>query len=279
MADYILRMKGPDAKGLIYRVTQVLFENKCNVIRQDEYVSPDDQFFMRTDFSFEGELSKDKILGDLQKNISFDALEITLNQKAKKNIILFCTKEHHCLAEIITRHYFGELNAHIVAVVSNHEVLKPYVDKFGIPYHFVNAENLSREQHEAEVFKITDLYTFDHMVLAKYMRILTPTFVNRFADKIINIHHSFLPAFIGANPYKQAYDRGVKIIGATAHFVNDMLDEGPIIAQGTKEVDHRHSAADMAREGRDVEKMVLINALKLVLDDRVFVHGNRTVVL
>jgi formyltetrahydrofolate deformylase len=279
MADYILRMKGPDAKGLIYRVTQVLFENKCNVIRQDEYVSPDDQFFMRTDFSFEGELSKDKILGDLQKNISFDALEITLNQKAKKNIILFCTKEHHCLAEILTRHYFGELNVHIVAVVSNHELLKPYVDKFGIPYHFVNAENLSREQHEAEVFKITDLYAFDHMVLAKYMRILTPTFVNRFADKIINIHHSFLPAFIGANPYKQAYDRGVKIIGATAHFVNDMLDEGPIITQGTKEVDHRHSAADMAREGRDVEKMVLINALKLVLDDRVFVHGNRTVVL
>jgi formyltetrahydrofolate deformylase len=279
MGTYILRMKGPDAKGLIFKVTKVLFENNCNIIRQDEYVSPDSLFFMRTQFSFEGILDQNKLLNTLISFIANSDITFSLAEETSKNIILFCTKEHHCLSEVITRQYFREINANIVAVISNHEVLSPFVAKFGIPFHYVPAENLSREQHEAEVFKVTDLYTFDHMVLAKYMRILTPTFVNRFANKIINIHHSFLPAFIGANPYKQAYDRGVKIIGATAHFVNDMLDEGPIISQGTKEVDHRHSAADMAREGRDVEKMVLINALKLVLDDRVFVHGNRTVVL
>ncbi|MGL4632592.1 MAG: formyltetrahydrofolate deformylase [Leadbetterella sp.] len=279
MLNYILLMKGPDAKGLIFQVTRVLFENNCNILKQDEYVSPDGQFFMRTAFTYEGELNNDKVLGDLRVGIPQPEIEFTLNPSTSKKLLLFCTKEHHCLSEIITRQYFGEIPAEIVGVISNHNVLEPYVAKFGIPYHYIPAEGLTREEHEEKVFEIADAYSFDHMVLAKYMRILTPTFVGRYADKIINIHHSFLPAFIGANPYKQAHDRGVKIIGATAHFVNDQLDEGPIIAQSTKEIDHRYSAIDMAREGRDVEKMVLVHALKLVLADRVFVHNNRTIIL
>jgi formyltetrahydrofolate deformylase len=279
MFKYTLRITGPDAPGFIYKVTKVLFDLQCNVISQDEYVSPDGFFMMRTVFSSNQEIKDELVLVNLKNIISNPSVQIEMIQSKAKNLILFCTKEHHCLSEILTKHYFGELKANIVAVISNHEVLQEYTEKFNIPFHFISADGTDREQHEAQVFKIADSYSFDYMVLAKYMRILTPGFVSKYADKIINIHHSFLPAFIGANPYKQAFDRGVKIIGATAHFVNDHLDEGPIIAQDIKEVDHRYSATDMAKEGRDVEKMVLLKALKLVLDDRVFVHSNKTIIL
>ncbi|MFW5607605.1 MAG: formyltetrahydrofolate deformylase, partial [Campylobacter hyointestinalis] len=163
-------------------------------------------------------------------------------------------------------------------VVANHDTLKPLVEKFDIPFNLVSAENLSREEHENAVLEVLKKYKFDYMVLAKYMRILSPFFVSNFPKKIINIHHSFLPAFIGANPYKQAFERGVKIIGATAHFVTDDLDEGPIITQDVIRVNHEMTWKDMQRAGRNVEKVVLSNALDLVFDERVFVHENKTVI-
>lgn len=279
MTDHILLMEGPDSKGLIFFVTQVLFDNECNIIRQDEYVSPDGQFFMRTLFEGKENLKTNKILADLRTKIPNEAIQFRLSAKKKKDIVILCTKEHHCLSDLITRFHFQELDANILAVVSNYDILKPYVNKFGIPFHHVSHLDLSREEHEKAILETVDAYKPEYLVLAKYMRILTPKFVQAYSNKIINIHHSFLPAFIGANPYKQAHERGVKIIGATAHFVNNDLDEGPIIAQDVKRVSHRYSAKDMAREGKETEKHVLTNALKLVFDDRVFIHGNRTVIL
>lgn len=183
------------------------------------------------------------------------------------------------MGDILIRYEDGELDAEIVAVVSNYDLLEPLVEKFGIPFHTVSHVDLSREAHEAKVLeKLAELGEFDYIVLAKYMRILTPTFVEAYEDKIINIHHSFLPAFIGANPYKQAYERGVKIIGATAHFVNNDLDEGPIIAQDVIHVDHAYDWKQLQSLGRDVEKIVLSRALKLALEDRIFVYGNKTVI-
>lgn len=272
----ILLMDGPDHKGLIYQVTRILFEHNQNIIRNDEYVSPSKYFFMRTEF--EGETDVNEVLKVLQTELPA-GLNLRINPKKKKDIVLFVTKEHHCLGELLIRYAFDELDADILAVVSNYNTLQPLVGKFGIPFHYISHENKTREEHEELILKTLDIYQPEYLVLAKYMRIITPGFVNHFPNKIINIHHSFLPAFIGANPYRQAYDRGVKIIGATAHFVNNDLDEGPIIAQDVKSVDHRQTASDMATLGKDTEKAVLSKALKLVLNDRVFIHNNRTIIL
>ena len=294
MTRHILLMDGPDMPGLIYHVTGVLFRHNLNIIRNDEYVSPDGQFFMRTEFEAgssqnglfqNGPADADSdvpnaeaILSELRAALP-EGVNLRLNPKAKKNIVIFVTKEHHCLGELLIRYSFNELDADILAVVSNYNTLQPLVSKFGIPFHYISHENRSRDDHEAAVQRTLAIYQPDYLVLAKYMRVLTPDFVGQYNNRIVNIHHSFLPAFIGANPYRQAHERGVKIIGATAHFVNNHLDEGPIIAQNTQEVDHRHTAADMATMGRDVEKIVLSQALKLVFNDRVFIHQNRTIIL
>ncbi|MFC5412290.1 formyltetrahydrofolate deformylase [Larkinella bovis] len=273
---HILLMDGPDSTGLIHRVTGVLAHHNLNIIRNDEYVSPDRQFFMRTEF--EGNYDSGVLSDKLQQTLPA-GINLRINPKKKKNIIVFVTKEHHCLAELLIRYAFNELDADILAVVSNYNTLQPLVSKFGIPFHYVTHEHRTREEHEDAILRTLSIYDPEYIVLAKYMRVLTPGFVSHFPNRIVNIHHSFLPAFMGASPYRQAYDRGVKIIGATAHFVNNDLDEGPIIAQNIKEVDHRHTAADMATEGKDVEKIVLSQALKLVFNDRVFIHQNRTIIL
>lgn len=273
---HILLMDGPDYKGLIFLVTRVLFENGMNILRNDEYVSPSGYFFMRTEF--EGAAIPDALLRTLYSELP-QGIRLRLNPKKKKQIVLMVTKEHHCLGELLLRYAFDELDANILAVVSNYDTLEPLVSKFGIPFHFVSHEGKTREEHESEVLRLLGRYDPEFLVLAKYMRVLSPHFVSHFPERIINIHHSFLPAFVGANPYRQAYERGVKVIGATAHFVNNDLDEGPIIAQDTKRVDHRHSASDMATQGRDTEKLVLYKALKLVMNDRVFIYQNRTVIL
>jgi formyltetrahydrofolate deformylase len=276
ISKHILLMDGPDNKGLIYHVTSVLYQHDLNIIHNDEYVSPAGRFFMRTEF--EGTFSAETLLTDLKSQLP-DGITLRLNPKKKKNIVVLVTKEHHCLGDLLIRYAFDELDADVLAVVSNYNVLQPLVSKFGIPFHYVSHEDKTREQHEEAILRTLAIYEPEYLVLAKYMRVLTPGFVDHFPNRIINIHHSFLPAFVGANPYRQAYERGVKIIGATAHFVNNDLDEGPIIAQNVKEVNHRHSATDMASEGKDVEKIVLSQALNLVFNDRVFISGNRAVVL
>lgn len=183
------------------------------------------------------------------------------------------------LGDLLMKANYGGLDVEIAAVIGNHETLRPLVERFDIPFELVSHEGLTRDEHDQKMADAIDAHQPDYVVLAKYMRVLTPTFVSRFPNKIINIHHSFLPAFIGARPYHQAYERGVKIIGATAHYVNDNLDEGPIIMQDVIHVDHTYTAEDMMRAGRDVEKNVLSRALYQVLAQRVFVYGNRTIIL
>jgi len=265
-----------DAKGLVYKISKVFYDRGLNIDNNREFVDKEyNRFFMRTIVS--GLFDSKELEEELHTVVPNDA-HIRVIAPEDKKIILMVTKESHALGDILVRHADGELGAQIECVIGNHDTLRELVERFDIPFIFLSAEGLSREEHEQKVMEEIDKFTFDYIVLAKYMRILTPVFVKAYAYKIINIHHSFLPAFIGANPYKQAYDRGVKIIGATAHYVTDDLDEGPIIAQDVIPVNHRLTWKDMQRAGRDGEKIVLSRALALVLNDRVFVNGNKTVI-
>lgn len=276
MTSSILLIHCPDQPGLIYKITQVIYEHNLNIISNGEFVERNfNHFFMRTEFS--GILEKEMFLNELQLILPKDAF-IKLTVRQKRDIAILATKEHHCLSDLLIRNEFNELDANLKCVISNHENLEGLTKKFNIPFHYIPSDGKDREQHEAAVLSVINGYNPEFLVLAKYMRILSPAFIGRFTHRIINIHHSFLPAFAGANPYSQAYERGVKIIGATAHFVTDSLDEGPIIAQNVIPVAHTHSAKEMAQAGRDVEKTVLARSLKLVLSDRVFVHRNRTII-
>jgi len=265
-----------DAKGLVYNISKVFYDRGLNIDNNREFVDKEhDRFFMRTIVT--GHFDRQELEDELRTVVPADAHIRVIEPKDKK-IILMVTKESHALGDILVRHADGELGAKIQCVIGNRETLKELVERFDIPFIYISADNLSREAHEEKVMAKISQYEFDYIVLAKYMRILTPTFVKAYRQKIINIHHSFLPAFVGANPYKQAFERGVKIIGATAHYVTDDLDEGPIIAQDVIPVTHRYSWQDMQRAGRDGEKIVLSRALALVLNDRVFVNGNKTVI-
>lgn len=276
MSERILLVECGDRRGLVHAITGVLLQHGLNVVGNQEFVERSSaRFFMRTEF--DGEVAPEKLIADLRNSLPADA-DIRLADLAPKRIVVLASKEHHCLGDILIRHAFGELNAQVLAVVSNHAVLRPLVTRFGLPFHFISHESLSREAHEAELLKVIDQLKPEYLVLAKYMRVLTPDFVNCFPARILNIHHSFLPAFAGAKPYQQAFDRGVKVIGASAHFVTEKLDEGPIIVQQVIPVDHTHTAHDLSQAGRDVEQMVLARAMKLVFEDRVFLCGNRTVI-
>ncbi len=265
-----------DERGLVYRISKIFYDYGLNIDSNREFVDKEaGKFFMRSVVT--GEFDELALERDLNKAVP-SAANVRVIPPSRKKIVILATKESHALGDILIRYADGELEAHIEAVIANRDVLRSLVERFDIPFIYISADGLSRQEHEARVLAQLQKYDFDYMVLAKYMRILTPDFVARYPGRIINIHHSFLPAFIGANPYKQAYERGVKIIGATAHFVTDDLDEGPIIAQDVIPVNHRFDWRDMQRAGRDVEKIVLSRALNLVLNDRVFIHGNKTIV-
>lgn len=276
MERKILLTDCPDAKGLIAKITNICYKHQLNIIKNDEFVDHEQgRFFMRTEL--EGRFNDETLLADLDDALP-EGSDRRVVPSGRKRLVVLVTKESHCLGDILMKSYSGALDVDIAAVVGNYDKLADLTGKFDIPFHTVNHEGLSREEHELQVRAIIDQYQPDYVVLAKYMRVLTPDFVAAYRRKIINIHHSFLPAFIGARPYQQAYDRGVKIIGATAHFVTDVLDEGPIIEQDVIHVSHSFTANDMAKAGRDVERSVLSRALAHVLDEKVFVYGNKTVV-
>ncbi|PSM52596.1 formyltetrahydrofolate deformylase [Campylobacter blaseri] len=278
MKKYILKIDCNDEKGLIYRISDVIFKFGFNIAKNHEFVDHEiNRFFYRAEIITENEIDKTAICGTLNAMLGGKA-NIRLKTSKKKDIVIFATKETHCLGDLLIKNYSNELNANILAVIANHEDLKNLVEKFDIPFFAIKSDGKERDEHEAEVLKVLEKFEFDYIILAKYMRILSPDFVGRFERKIINIHHSFLPAFIGANPYKQAHQRGVKIIGATAHFVNNDLDEGPIITQDVISINHEMSWQDMRKSGRNVERNVLAAALDLVFDDRVFMYNNKTVI-
>ena len=276
MSTQVLLVECDDRRGLVHAITGVLLKHAVNVVGNQEFVErAAARFYMRTEF--DGEVEAGQLEAEVRQALPANA-SVRLSNLKPKRIVVLASKEHHCLADILIRHAFGELNAQVLAVLGNHAALQPLATKFDLPFHCVSHESLTREAHEAELLKVIEPLQPDYLVLAKYMRVLTPQFVARFPARIVNIHHSFLPAFVGAKPYQQAFDRGVKVIGASAHFVTEKLDEGPIIVQQVMPVDHTHTAHDLSQAGRDVEQMVLARALRLVFEDRVFLCGNRTVI-
>ena len=271
----------PDAVGLIHRITGVLADHRFNIESNQEFVDVEaGHFFFRAEVAA-ANATDETAVGRLQEDLG-NALPagatVRVASRKRRPIVVCATREPHCLGELLLLDAVGDLPAKIVGVISNHDTLRPLVDRFGIPFTCLPHEGMSRPDHEHHLAVAIDRHAPATIVLARYMRVLSAAFVDRYAGRLINIHHSFLPAFVGASPYRQAYQRGVKVIGATAHFVTAELDDGPIIAQDVIPVDHRFSAEQMAQAGRDVEKLVLARAVRLVLEDRVFVHGRRTVV-
>lgn len=265
-----------DQVGLVASIAGVFAKENINIISMREHVdSANNRFFMRV--VAEEHTKADTIETQLKKVLPA-AAEIKVNPLPEKKAIILVTKEYHCLGDILIRNHFHTLGAKVQCVIGNHPTLQNISERFDLPFHLVSHEQKSREKFEEELVKIIQSYETDYLVLAKFMRILSPEFIDRFPVKIVNIHHSFLPAFIGANPYRKAFERGVKLIGATAHFVTNELDEGPIIAQQIIPVNHSFTAADMIKAGKEIETAVLAKALQLVFDDRVFVYNNKTVV-
>ncbi|MBN8790026.1 MAG: formyltetrahydrofolate deformylase [Terrimonas sp.] len=272
----IILIQCRDRVGLVAGISGVLAELQLNITSMREYVAvSDDRFYMRVATATS---TNEKRLETALKKVLPDDAEITIHINPDKKIIVLVTKEYHCLSDILIRNYFKTLNASVQCVIGNHNVLKDICNRFEVPFHYISHEDKSKEDFERLLSDQIRKYAFDYIVLAKFMRILSPAFVANFQGSIINIHHSFLPAFIGANPYRQAFERGVKVIGATAHFVTNDLDEGPIIVQQTINVNHTHTTADMVKAGKEIETLVLATALKLALEDRVFIYGNKTVV-
>ena len=272
----------PDEVGLIHRITGVLERARLNIESNHEFVDPlARHFFFRAEVAATTPAASTPA-ADLRESLAAvlpRAARVRVSREERRPLVVLASREPHCLGELLLLDAVGELPGRIVAVVSNHDALRELVARFSVPFHHVPVrDGAPREEHEAALEAVIDPYAPAYLVLARYMRVLSPAFVGRRSDRIVNIHHSFLPAFAGASPYRQAFARGVKLIGATAHFVTAELDAGPIIAQDVIGVDHTYTPERMAQAGRDVEKLVLARAVRLVLEERVFLHGGRTVV-
>lgn len=272
----IILIQCKDKVGLVAVIAEVMARNGINILSMREHVDTiEGQFFVR--LSTDSTSDADKIYDELKSVLPADA-SIKVNPQPEKKIVVMVTKEYHCLGDILVRNHFKTLGATVQAVIGNHAVLQDICEKFDLPFILVSHEDKSKEQFETELEHHLQQYQYDYLVLAKFMRILSPAFIAKHPPNIINIHHSFLPAFMGASPYKQAFVRGVKLIGATAHFVTDNLDEGPIIEQQIIPVNHTYTPAAMVTAGKEIEKAVLAKALKMLFEDRVFVYNNKTVV-
>jgi formyltetrahydrofolate deformylase len=278
----ILLLSCPDRIGLVSRISHFIFERGGNIINLNEHVDVNTKsFFIRvawdmSNFSIPPEEAEEAFLPMAKEfGASFKIRFI----EAKLKVAIFVSKYDHCLHEILWRHSRNEFQIDIPLVISNHPDLKPIADLYKIPFHVFPISKENKEEQERKELELLRDHKIDTIVLARYMQILSPQLINAYPKQIINIHHSFLPAFIGGNPYKQAYERGVKIIGATSHYVTEELDEGPIIEQGIIRITHKDKLDDLIRKGRDVERLVLANALHYHSEHRVIVHGNKTVIL
>ncbi|GIP17135.1 formyltetrahydrofolate deformylase [Paenibacillus montaniterrae] len=271
----------PDRPGIVATVSQFLHDHGANIVQSDQYtMNPEGgMFFIRFEFD----------LNDLEKELPvlvedfhrvadrFEMKWSTFRASRKKRLAIFVSKEDHCLNELLWQWKSGDLDADITMVISNHPDMKEQVESFGIPYYHVPVTADTKAEAERKHLELVSGKA-DLIVLARYMQIIPPKFIEEFPNRIINIHHSFLPAFIGGSPYAQAYKRGVKIIGATAHYVTEELDAGPIIEQDVQRVTHRDNIDNLKRIGRTIEKVVLARAVKWHLEDRILVHQNKTVV-
>jgi len=279
-ATATLLISCPDQRGLVAKLSNFIYANGGNIVHADQHTD-----FLAGLFLSRIEWQLDDF--KLPRNVirpAFGAIADPLDatwtlhfSDATPRLAIWVSRQDHCLYDLLWRHRAQELNAEIPLIVSNHESLRPIAEQFDIDFHHLPITAETKPEQESKQLELLQQYQIDLVVLAKYMQVLSAEFVSQFSN-VINIHHSFLPAFAGANPYQRAYERGVKIIGATAHYVTADLDQGPIIEQDVVRVSHRDETADLIRKGKDLERMVLARAVRLHLQNRVLVYGNRTVV-
>jgi formyltetrahydrofolate deformylase len=277
----VLLLSCPDQKGLVAAVSDFLYKNNGNIIHADQHTDLEEGIFLqRVEWELDGfAIDREGIVGAFQPIA--DRFGMTWSLHFSDNvprIVLFASALPHCLYDLLGRWRMGEFRADVRAVISNHDELRAIAESFGVPFRAIDVTPETKTPEERRLCDELEADGVDVIVLARYMQVLGEEFVARFRDRIINIHHSFLPAFAGARPYHQAHERGVKIIGATAHYVTPELDQGPIIEQDVARVSHRDSVADLVRKGRDLEKVVLARAVDLHLRRRIVVYGNKTVV-
>ncbi|MCL7747854.1 formyltetrahydrofolate deformylase [Halalkalibacter alkaliphilus] len=271
-----------DQPGIVSAVSTFLHQYKANIVQSDQYSTDPSggMFFMRVEFEM---LDPDFDITMIRTAFTEIGLSFEMDWRMelasrKKKMAIFVSKEDHCLLELLWRWRAGEIDVDIPLVISNHPDLKEQVESYGIPFFHIPVSKATKQQAEQEAIQKLHEHNIDFIVLARYMQILSSDFVGTFPKRIINIHHSFLPAFIGANPYAKAFERGVKLIGATAHYVTDDLDEGPIIEQDVLRVNHRYTTEQLRVAGRNVERIALAKAVTWHINDQIIVHGNKTVV-
>lgn len=271
----------PDRAGIVAAVSQFLYEHGANIVQSDQYTMDPEggMFFMRIEFDLERLQERLPVLErDFAEAADKFGMQWRINQVSKKKrLAIFVSKEDHCLVELLWQWQAGDLDAEIAMVVSNHPDMREYVESFGIPYHHIPVTPDNKPEAERKQLEVVGDRA-DVIILARYMQIISPRFLEHYPNRIINIHHSFLPAFVGGKPYAQAYNRGVKIIGATAHYVTEELDGGPIIEQDVQRVSHRDDVDELKRIGRTIERVVLARAVHWHIEDRILVYQNKTVV-
>ncbi len=281
LSDFILLFSCPDRPGLVSTISRFIYERNGNILDLDEHVDPVGKtFFIRVAWNVpSGAVPLAEIDAAFRPVASgFGASWILRHSGSRTRIAVFVSRYDHCLQEILWRNSIGEFPVEIALIVSNHADLSVLAARYGIPYHVFAVTAQNKQDMEEKQLELLAAEKIDTIVLARYMQILSSDFVDRYPSRIINIHHSFLPAFVGGNPYRQAYERGVKIIGATSHYVTEDLDEGPIIEQDIIRVSHKDSLDDLIRKGRDLERLVLAKALRLHANHRILVNGKKTVV-
>ena len=271
-----------DQSGIIASVTNYIADMNGNIVYLDQHVDREqDIFFMRLESEFKHDsFSLAEFKNDFENTLAkrFEMEWQVFSIDDKINMALFVSKYDHCLYDILGRYNSGELNVNIPFILSNHKDLKPIADSFKIPFHHIPVTKETKAKAEKEQLQLLQKHSVDFIVLARYMQIVTDRLIDEYPNNIINIHHSFLPAFVGAKPYHSAFKRGVKIIGATSHYITEELDAGPIIDQDVAHVSHTYSIEDLIAKGRDLEKIVLSNAIKLHIDRKVMVYNNKTVI-
>ncbi|QCB97204.1 formyltetrahydrofolate deformylase [Arthrobacter sp. PAMC25564] len=285
-AEYVLSLDCPETRGIVHAVSGFLLEQGCDILESKQFDSqPDRHFFMRIHFASAGDSRGGPATLDSLRRAFVPVVEkfgMHWHLRAhgeKHRVLIMVSKFEHCLNDLLFRARIGELPIDIVGVVSNHPDHRGIVEWHGIPFFHVPVTADTKPEAEARLLELVDEFDVELVVLARYMQVLSDNLTRRLDGRAINIHHSFLPSFKGAKPYHQAHARGVKTVGATAHYVNADLDEGPIISQQVVEVDHTYSAEDLVAAGRDTERKALSNAVRWHCEGRVFLQGNRTVVL
>jgi formyltetrahydrofolate deformylase len=277
----ILLLSCKDRIGLVSRISHFIFERGGNILDLDEHVDPIEKvFFIRISWDMKNFSIPPAELEDAFRPLAreFDA-SWTINFEGRRlRTAIFVSKYDHCLREILWRQSLGEFKMEIPLIISNHPDLEPIAKRYNIPYHVFPITKENKYDQEMKELELLEAHRIDTIVLARYMQILSPHFVTKYPNRIINIHHSFLPAFIGSKPYQQAYVRGVKIIGATSHYVTEDLDEGPIIEQDIIRISHKDTINDLVRKGRDLERRILSQALMYHTEHRILVHGKKTII-